>query len=63
MRISRFTDNQIMQIIKQAEAGISAPELCREHGMSSATFYRWRAKYGGMDGTISDEFLGVPFTY
>ena len=49
MKISRFTDSQIMQILKQAEAGISAPELCREHGMSSATFYKWRAKYGGMD--------------
>ena len=42
MKISRFTDSQIMQILKQAEAGISAPELCREHGMSSATFYKWR---------------------
>ena len=51
MKISRFTDSQIMQILKQAEAGISAPELCREHGMSSATFYKWRAKYGGMDAS------------
>lgn len=41
-----------MQILKQAEAGISAPELCREHGMSSATFYKWRAKYGGMDTSM-----------
>lgn len=41
-----------MQILKQAEAGISAPELCREHGMSSATFYKWRAKYGGMDASM-----------
>ena len=47
MKLSRFTDSQIMQILKQAEAGISAPELCREHGMSSATFYKWRAKSGG----------------
>ena len=52
MKISRFTDSQIMQILKQAEAGISAPELCREHGMSSATFYKWRAKYGGMDASM-----------
>ena len=51
MKISRFTDSQIMQILKQAEAGISAPELCREHGMSSATFYKWRSKYGGMDAS------------
>jgi putative transposase len=52
MKISRFTDSQIMQILKQAEAGVSAPELCREHGLSSATFYKWRAKYGGMDASM-----------
>jgi putative transposase len=52
MKISRFTDSQIMQILKQAEAGVSAPELCREHGMSSATFYKWRSKYGGMDASM-----------
>ena len=52
MKISRFTDSQIMQILKLAEAGISAPELCREHGMSSATFYKWRAKYGAMDASM-----------
>ncbi len=52
MKISRFTDSQIMQILKQAESGISAPELCREHGMSNATFYKWRAKYGGMDASM-----------
>ena len=52
MKISRFTDSQIMQILKQAEAGISAPELCREHGMSNATFYKWRSKYGGMDASM-----------
>ncbi|MFT6395049.1 MAG: putative transposase [Methylophilaceae bacterium] len=52
MKISRFTDSQIMQILKQAEAGISAPELCREHEMSSTTFYKWCAKYGGMDASM-----------
>ena len=52
MKISRFTDSQIMHILKQAEAGIAAPELCREHGMSSATFYKWRAKCGGMDASM-----------
>lgn len=51
MKISRFTDSQIMQILKQAEAGISVPELCREHGISSATFYKWRARHGGMDAS------------
>ena len=44
MKISRFTYRQIMYILKQAEAGMSAPELCREQGMSSAPFYKWRAK-------------------
>lgn len=52
MKISRYTDSQIMQILKQAEAGVPAPELCREHGMSNATFYKWRAKYGGMDASM-----------
>jgi putative transposase len=49
MKKSKFSDSQIMSIIKQNEAGIPVPELCREHGMSSAAFYKWRAKYGGMD--------------
>lgn len=49
MKQSRFTDSQIMAILKQAEGGTPVPELCREHGMSSASFYKWRAKYGGMD--------------
>jgi putative transposase len=49
MKTSRYSDSQIMAILKQAEEGIPVPELCREHGMSSASFYKWRAKYGGMD--------------
>jgi putative transposase len=49
MKRSKFTDSQIMAILKQAESGVPVSELCREHGMSSATFYNWRAKYGGMD--------------
>lgn len=52
MKKSRFSDSQIMSILKQAEAGTPVPELCREHGMSSATFYKWRAKYGGMDASM-----------
>ena len=52
MKKSRYTDSQIMAILKQAEAGAPVPELCREHGMSSATFYKWRAKYGGMDASM-----------
>ena len=52
MKTSRFTDSQIMAILKQAEAGMPAPELCREHGISIASFYKWRAKYGGMDTSM-----------
>ena len=52
MKQSRFTDSQIMAILKQAEAGTPVPQLCREHGMSSASFYKWRAKYGGMDTSM-----------
>ena len=49
MRKSKFSDSQIVSILKQAEAGTPVPDLCREHGMSSAAFYKWRAKFGGMD--------------
>lgn len=52
MKKSKYSDSQIMAILKQAEAGKPVPELCREHGMSSATFYKWRAKYGGMDASM-----------
>ena len=49
MKRSGFTDSQIMAVLKQAEAGTPVPELCREHGISSATFYKWRSKFGGME--------------
>ncbi len=52
MKKSRYTDSQILAILKQAENGAPVPELCREHGMSSASFYKWRAKYGGMDASL-----------
>ena len=52
MKKSRYTDSQILNILKQAENGVPVPELCREHGMSSATFYKWRAKFGGMDASL-----------
>ena len=52
MKKSRYSDSQILSILNQSEAGVPTPELCREHGMSSATFYKWRAKYAGMDASL-----------
>jgi putative transposase len=52
MKTSRFSDSQIMAILKQAESGMPVPELCRENGMSSPSFYKWRAKFGGMDTSM-----------
>ena len=49
MRRSRFSDDQIIGILKEHQAGLSAVELCRKYGVSDATFYKWRSKYGGMD--------------
>ena len=49
MKHSRYSDSQIIAILKQAESGTPVPSLCREHGMSSATFYKWRTQYGGME--------------
>ena len=52
MKTSRYSDSQILAILKQAESGSPVPALCREHGMSNATFYKWRSKYGGMDASL-----------
>lgn len=52
MKKSRFSDSQIMAVLKQAQAGTPVPELCRTHGISSATFYKWRSKFGGMDASM-----------
>lgn len=52
MKTFRFIDSQIIAILKQAEAGSPVPKLCLEHGISNATFYKWRAKYGGMDASL-----------
>ena len=52
MKTSRFTHSQIIAILKRAEAGSPAPELCRERGISNATFYKWRSKFGGMDAPL-----------
>ena len=52
MKKSKYSDSQILEILKQAEEGVKVPDLYREHGMSAATFYKWRAKYGGMDASL-----------
>lgn len=52
MKTSRFTDSQIIPILKQAEGGLPVPELCREHGISNATLYKWRSKFGGIDASL-----------
>ena len=49
MKQSRFTEEQIIGILREQETGIAVKELCREHGVSSPTFYKWKAKFGGMD--------------
>ncbi|WP_028975492.1 transposase [Spirochaeta cellobiosiphila] len=52
MRKSKFTDSQIMAMLKQAKSGIPIQDICRDNGVSTAMFYRWRSKYGGMDTSM-----------
>ena len=59
MKISRFTEAQIMGILKQADNGVPVAELCREHGMSSASFYKWRSKYGGMGASMISQMKAI----
>ena len=59
MKNKRYSDAQIMRILKQAESGVPVSELCREHGMSNASFYKWRAKFGGMDASMISEMKAL----
>ena len=52
MKNSRYTDSQVLVILRQNEAGAKVADLCREHAMSEVTFYKWRSKYGGMDASL-----------
>ena len=52
MKKSKFTESQIFNILKQVESGIKVPDICREYGISQGTFYKWRAKFSGMDVSL-----------
>ena len=59
MKTSRYSDAQILSILRQADGGMPVAELCREHGMSSASFYKWRAKFGGMDASMTSQMKSI----
>mgnify|MGYP002635842049 CR=1 FL=1 len=59
MKTSRYSEPQIMAILRQAEGGVPVAQLCREHGMSDASFYRWRAKHCGMDASMVSQMKAI----
>lgn len=59
MKTSRYTEVQILAILPPAKGGVPVAELCREHGMSDASFYKWRSKYGGMDASMVSQMKAM----
>ena len=59
MKTNRYSDPQILSILRQADGGVPVADLCREHGMSSASFYKWRAKFGGMDASMISQMKSI----
>ena len=59
MKMTRDSEPQILAILRQAEGGVPVAELCREHGMSNASFYKWRSKYGGMDASMVSQMKAM----
>lgn len=59
MKRKRFSEEQIIAILREHEAGVSTADLCRKHGMSSASFYGWKAKFGGMDVSDAQKLRGL----
>ena len=59
MKRSRFSEEQIIGVLKEHQAGLSAAELCRKYGISDATFYKWRSKYGGMEVSEAKRLRGL----
>lgn len=59
MKMTRYSEPQILAILREAEGGVPVSELCREHGMSNASFYKWRSKYGGMDASMISQMKAL----
>jgi putative transposase len=59
MKMTRFSEPQILAILRQGRGGVPVAALCREHGMSTASFYKWRAKYGGMDASMISQMKSL----
>jgi putative transposase len=59
MKMTRYSEPQILSILRRAEGGVPVSELCREHGMSNASFYKWRSKYGGMDASMISQMKAL----